>query len=179
MPNKTLSLVLLCVLTGCTTQYAPPSVGPVAKVRLRLLDSNYFAMLHTYAKPTCEEPQAIGLIGGPNFVKSSPAPAPRVNMLGSRPSPDPQIIETLVRANSPLTILYTQIGPAGGSQVASCKLPVTFLPLAGGEYELSYSYDRINCSVTVQALESSPSTGIRYSPVDARKEAAACSPYRF
>jgi len=169
------------IVAACTPQYVKPSSKTVAEIRFRATDNHYFAMIHTYEKPACVDPQAIGLIGGPYYVKAEGGPERlRANMIGSKGKRTSQIIETIIKAEQPFTVLYSQIGPHDSKLVRTCNLPITFKPKAGEQYEVLYQYDTKRCYGTVSRLGQDQNGRVTYSPVEnVVKERAACSPYRF
>ena len=173
----TLFLVVcsLNVLIGCTSKYTPPTTGSVALVRFSVKDSNQFAMLHTYSREDCQDPLAIGLIGGANFVNAT-ADQSRVipSMMGSSGVPESQIIELRIPGNRPFTSLYSQMGPGD----RTCKLHVTFTPSGNEQYEIAYSYESGNpghCSAVVSRMYLNQQQNVLREPVaSAHKEVNAC-----
>lgn len=177
--KKTGTVVFVMIAMGgaaCTPRYVQPTSGPTAQVRVNLVNSEIFSMVHTFDNPGCADPKAIGLIGGPKFVLAEKDPERvRPQMLGSKQVPDPHIIEILVPAEKPFTVLYTQIGPHSYDYVRTCKLPITFLPRSGAQYEVTYSYGDKKCFAKVGQLSLGSDGKVASLPLESvTKESDAC-----
>ncbi|MFM8899016.1 MAG: hypothetical protein ACKOF9_03595 [Burkholderiales bacterium] len=178
-----ISLPVVFVLGACTPKYLAPPSGPTAEIRLKLESPEAFAMLHTYERPGCQGPQAIGVIGGPGYLtapEKDPDRGIRPKMLGSSGKPDSQVLEVLVPADKRLTLLYSQIGPHDYKVARTCKLPISFVPTANEQYEVRYRYESQYCKVQVLHLSSGGMNGVKYTPVDnVARESDACSPTKL
>lgn len=178
-PINAAAAVLLAALAlaACTPKYVQPTDG-AALVRLHLTDARLFAMVHTYEKEGCEDPRAIGLIGGARFVNAAADPQRVIPaMLGSSGTPTSQTIEVRAHANKPFTVLYSQMGPHDTLVARTCKLPVTFTPRADGQYQIDYAYEAGRCFSRVSRLVSINGTIEKELVTNAFKQSAACSPY--
>jgi hypothetical protein len=174
-----ISLPVVFVLGACVPKYLAPPSGPTAEVRLKLESPEAFAMVHTYDGPGCQGPRAIGVIGGSGYLNApekDPDRGIRPKMLGSSGKPNSQVLEVLMPAEKRVTLLYSQMGPHNYPVARSCKLPISFMPLANEQYEVRYRYAPPFCTVEVLRMSSDAKQGIVYTPVDnISKESDACS----
>lgn len=180
---KTILVVITAIasLVGCTPLYVQPSTGDTAEVRLRLATHGaYFALMHTYEGPGCKGPQAIGIIGEKRYVADAdmtPNRRVRSRMIGSTAVPESNTIEISVKAGRPLTILYNQIGPHDAEYVRGCKLPISFVPESGEQYEVRYAFDGSKCTSEVFLLRRDGTMPVPMPGVV--KESAACKGTNF
>jgi hypothetical protein len=158
MNRPLLITVVASALCGCAGQYQAPSSGATAKAHFELRDNTYFAMIHTFEKPGCEGPMAIGVIGGQKAAT----------------------LDTVIPAERPFTVLYTQIGPNTSSAATICKIPATFLPRAGAQYNVEYKYEGSSCHVSIASITTDAQGNRLAERVDqVTKEAAQCSPSKL
>lgn len=144
---------LLC--EGCAGQYQAPTIGATAKVQFKLDSTNYFAMIHTFAKPGCDGPLAIGLIGGDNA----------------------KALNTVIPIERPFTVLYTQLGPNTSNVATLCKIATTFLPKSGGQYSFDFRYQGNSCRVAITNTVKDEQGNWQIERVeDATIESGTCSP---
>ena len=149
------SAVALC---GCAGQYQAPSGGATAKAHFGLSNNTYFAMIHTFEKPGCEGPMAIGVIGGEKAAT----------------------LDTVISAEKPFTALYTQIGHNTPNVAKICKIPTTFLPKAGAQYNFDYKYEGNTCYVSITSITTDAQGKRSVDRVDeATKETVQCSPSKL
>lgn len=170
------------MLIGCTTQYVQPTNGAIAEVRVRYVGNEAFAMVHTFASPNCEGPQAIGVIGSKAMLttpEKDTSRGIRPRMLGSSGRPEAENLEVAMPAGRPITLLYTQLGPHDLMAVRTCSLPVTFTPEPDGQYEVQFRAGRQQCSAEVLRLQPGETAGYRSTPIPAVKESTQCKPTRF
>jgi hypothetical protein len=159
-------IAMVIGLVGCVARYVQPDSGPSAKLRMTLQESSrYFAMLHVFEKPACEGARAIGLVGGPGMVNANPENNSRVGMLGGSTDISPRVIEKIIPAERKFTLRYGQIGPHSAVVARSCTVVLSFVPRAGGEYEINYRYDGRACYAQVLELSLAPAGHIVGAPL--------------
>jgi len=164
---------------GCTPQYFRPIEGPKANLRVMTQNQIVYAWLHTYRELGCKSPMAMGALGPTSHVRLVEHHNP-IGMLGSKVTPDTRIVEQIIPADRPFTILFTQHGPHTMDKVRTCSLPITFLPIPDKHYEVVYDFDWKQCFITVEELkQANDGKTERVKVSNVTKEEAACGPFRF
>ena len=165
---------------SCTPQYLRPLDGPKANIRIKTTNEYVYAMLHTYRDEGCRSPMAMGVLFGNKYVsepldqKKKIAFLTPIGMIGSKREMDRSIVEQIVPAEKPFTLLFTQAA-VDGRVVETCKLPVTFVPKENLDYEIDFELDATTCTVTIDQLKSDGQGKIERVRVnDARKNENAC-----
>jgi hypothetical protein len=172
-----LCLPLIPALIACASPYVAPVSGDVAEIRLRYIGDEAFALVHAFKEPQCVGALAIGVIGSRRMLttpEKDPTRGIRPTMLGSSGRPDAEVLEIAIPASKPLTLLYTQLGPHDLVYARTCKLPVTFTPAAGAQYEIQYRSGREVCSAELFRLEQGGGGGFRLLPVYLVKGSQDC-----
>jgi len=180
LPARAAVLLGLLALASCASQFVEPAGGDRALLRIRQDTPGATTFVHTYERPNCEGPLAIGILHGSqaDADPSLPERHQPKGMLGSAATATPNVIEVFIPAK-PITLLFTQHGPHSGEWIRSCKLAVHFDPQANGQYEIAYSFDTKRCYAAVNRLETAGGD-VRRDPVaGAKKVLGDCKPYMF
>jgi hypothetical protein len=163
-----LPFLILTVLGGCATEYVPPSSGPTAKVRIKLLSDSYFLIATAYLGGMCKDKRSWGLIGAEGtWVRKGYAETSSLNMLDGHATPDSKRKERLVAAERPLTLgLGALGGVAEKGELGSCNFAFTFTPKAGYEYEITHLQQDATCYLAVDLLTQEAGGTVKRTPVE-------------
>lgn len=173
-------LIGVLALASCASQFVEPTSGDRALLRIRQDTPGATTFVHTYEKPDCEGPLAIGILHGSQADADPSLPErhrPK-GMLDGAAQATPNVIEVAVPAK-PMTLLFTQHGPHSEGWIRSCKLAVHFDPQVDRQYEIGYSFDKARCYATVNRLEAAGSEVTRVPVGDAKQVLGGCKPYVF
>jgi hypothetical protein len=148
------SLLVLLSLAACgTPKWKQPTDGPTAKARFEIRTDQFFAMAVTFPEKCTK--RLIALIGAsPHWVRESYQEGSSLNMLGGHPTPDGKRVERTIPANKPFLFQYQIMGSnAAIGGLGACALPMSFVPEANGQYEISADVIEKYCVMAVNRLD--------------------------
>ncbi|SDC74571.1 hypothetical protein SAMN05216345_103536 [Cupriavidus sp. YR651] len=154
-------LVLMCVagLSGCVARYRVPSDAPYASVRLMTTtdDNTTFSVVDPAACPT--PPRSLVLAGMGKHLAAMGRDT-QLAMAGSSPEPASRTRERKVGIGKRLYVAVTSTA-APPAEELRCAAGVSFIPQAGGQYEIRYTRNESasQCSARVLRLQPQPDGG--------------------
>lgn len=153
------SLGLLALLGGCTLQYRVPAGAPSASVRLLTTtdDNTTFSVIDPSRCPAPPFPQVLA---GTGRQLAAMGREPGLGLAGASPQPSSRTRERKVEAGRRIFVAVRSEDPDTDKRVR-CAVGVSFVPEAGGEYEIRYRRDETatSCSARVLRLRALPAGG--------------------
>lgn len=154
-----LALSLGLGLSGCLPQYRVPSGAPSATVRLlTTTDDN---TVFTVADPGgCPTPARPRVLAGTGKNLAAMGREPSLGMAGASPEPPSRSRERKLEAGRRVYIAVSSTAAPPLPEMR-CAAGVSFVPQAGGQYEIRYARDEAagQCSARVLRVEAKPEGG--------------------
>lgn len=147
-------LAAAVALSGCVAQYRVPAGAPAASVRLltNTDDNTSFAIVDP-AK--CPMPARPLVLAGTGKQLSAMGRERSLDMAGRSPEPAARTRERLVEAGRRLYVAVTSAAAPPLPEMR-CAAGVSFVPVAGGQYEIRYQRDETASECSAQVLRMQP-----------------------
>lgn len=154
-------LLLACAtlsLQGCGAYYHAPTTGDTAKVRFTSPSPSQRVMVTAYESEQCEIGKTGGIMGvvGIGIGGTAPTEAGNVGntlgMMGYSEFGGTNALERLIPGGKTFTFSLFRIMSTGGA-IEQCNLSLSFLPLAGREYQVDFHEDDNRCYANVFQLQ--------------------------
>jgi len=154
-------LAAALALSGCVAQYRVPAGAPAASVRL--LTSTDDNTSFTVVDPAkCPVPARPLVLAGTGRQLSAMGRDRSLDMAGRSPEPPARTRERLVEAGRRIYVAVTSAAVPPLPELR-CAAGVSFVPAAGGQYEIRYQRDETasQCSAQVLRMQPLPDGGAR------------------
>lgn len=147
-------LAAAAALSGCVAQYRVPAGAPAASVRL--LTSTDENTSFTVVDPArCPVPARPLVLAGMGKQLSAMGRERSLDMAGRSPEPPARTRERLVEAGRRIYVAVTSTAAAPLPELR-CAAGVSFVPVAGGQYEIRYQRDETASQCSAQVLRMQP-----------------------
>jgi hypothetical protein len=149
-----LVLISPLMLTGCISQYRVPYGAPAAS--LRLLTNTDENTTFSVADPSrCPKPPRPQLLAGTGRQIAAMGKEPGLGLAGASPQPPARTRERRVEAGKRFYISVISADAESEARVR-CAVGVSFVPEAGGEYEIRYQRDETASQCSAQVVRLRP-----------------------
>ncbi|AQV98841.1 hypothetical protein BJN34_33725 [Cupriavidus necator] len=148
-------------LSGCVAQYRVPAGAPAANVRL--LTSTDENTSFTVVDPArCPVPARPQVLAGMGKQLSAMGRERSLDMAGRSPEPPARTRERMVEAGRRIYVAVTSAAAPPLPEMR-CAAGVSFVPVAGGQYEIRYQRDETasQCSAQVMRMQPQADGGAR------------------
>jgi len=156
--SKAVSILAMIVVTGimsgCMTQYRVPAGAPVASVRL-LTDTDDNTTFTVVDPAKCPVPARPLVLAGTGKQLAAMGRDRGLDMAGSSPQPPARTREREVEAGRRVYVAVTSMA-APPLPEQRCAAGVSFVPEAGGQYEIRYRRDETASQCSAQVLRLRP-----------------------
>ncbi len=146
---------------GCVAQYRVPSGAPVASVRL-MTDTDENTTFTVVDPAKCPDPARPLVLAGMGKQLSALGRDRGIEMAGTSPEPPARTRERRLEAGRRI---YVGVSSTAAPPLPElrCAAGVSFVPVAGAQYEIRYKRDETasQCSALVVRLQPLPSGGAR------------------
>lgn len=148
------ALAMCCGLAGCLPQYRVPSGAPAATVRLLTTtdDNTIFTIADRAGCPT---PRRPAVLAGTGKQLAAMGREPGLGMAGASPEPPSRTRERRIEAGRRIYVAVSSTAAPPLPEVR-CAAGVSFVPQAGGQYEIRYVRDDTASQCSAQVLRAAP-----------------------
>ncbi|WP_354686424.1 hypothetical protein [Cupriavidus necator] len=144
-------------LSGCVAQYRVPAGAPTASVRLLTTTDDNTSF--TVVDPArCPVPARPLVLAGTGRQLSAMGRERGLDLAGRSPQPPARTRERLVEAGRRLYVAVTSTAAPPLPELR-CAAGVSFVPIAGGQYEIRYQRDETASQCSAQVLRMQPLDG--------------------
>jgi hypothetical protein len=148
------AMAAAAALGGCVARYRVPDGAPAASVRLLTGtdDNTTFAVVDP-AK--CPVPARPAVLAGTGKQLSAMGRDPALDMAGKSPEPPARTRERRVEAGKRIYVAVTSMAAPPLPELR-CAAGVSFVPEAGGQYEIRYRRDETASQCSAQVVRLRP-----------------------
>lgn len=159
-----LSILAATLLGGCVSYYHVPSGAPYASVRL-LAGTDDNTTFSVADPDRCPNPRKPAVLAGTGKQLAAVGRDPALGMAGASPESPARTRERKVEAGKRIYVAVSSSAAAPLPELR-CAAGVSFVPEAGGEYEIRYQRNETasQCSAQVLRLQPLSSGGAAVSP---------------